>query len=583
MKKYSFLLINLCLILLAAACSQEEEMGLIGKSDQVQITAELPQTIAATRAPITIGADHQLRCILEMWTQDEEPALAYREEVLVPTGQKPVFNFSLIAGDYDCLLWADFVKKNASSEEVVNDDIAYTHYEDTYYDTSELKDIRVKDPLAANLFDTDNCDAYFSAQVIEKSESESLVLNFAMERPLAKIVLKERYAENTASLKNLKVSYAIPAGFNVLTGEPTGETMTALLTKDCNFDGTSQVLFTGYLFTASTGQTQMGTISLGMTTSSLRNCEIPSGSFSVQRNQCMNLLGELIEGSGEVEPDPEPEELQIGSFFFNDGTWGNELTMWNVNNCVGIVYALGVQPGDDVSYYGEAGDGKTILGYVMSLRPLTATFEVSADNGRGSDAQNLHMYNKVVNPEVLTAWPKAGDADPGVQVNNDIVNNDGYRKTQILVEEFLQKNAVAAGEILYPFMQCFYDWQQAQAVIPNTSGWYIPSARQYLVAGGMAHGFVVADLGGNDLSGDVTEDIPMNQAFSQSFSMAKDQGIAEDVIPVKSVIVGNSSLSNSGDGPTPIHFETSKNKFNRIKEGNGDKNFMVRPVLTILK
>ena len=568
-------------ISLMTSCSEDVNMEMRNDSGYIQVTAEIPQAMSDSRAPITIGSDNQLRCIIEMWTHGEESELAYRSESLVPAGQTPKFDFQLKSGDYDCMLWADFVKKDAPSEDINSDGITYKHYEDTYYNTLDLKNINIKDPSASNMFDTDNCDAYFSRKLIEKSEGETFTLNLTMERPMAKIVVKEQESDKISVLKHLKVSYEIPAGFNVFTGEPTSKTITAILDKEYNFDNVSTELFTGYVFAPSMEEKELGTISLGISTPTNHNREIPEGSITIKRNQCTKIFGKIIEGDGNVDPDPEPEEMKVGDFFFSDGTWGNELKASNKEKCVGIVYAVGAQPGDEISFYGKAGIDKTIRGYAVSLKYLTATFEVTEDNGCGTSSQKLYIYNKVMNPSPFQTWPKDEDVENN-QFNNDIVNNDGYRKTQILLNEFDSK-AGNTNDVLYPFMQCFHDWLNVQQPINNASTWYIPSARQFLVIGGTANGLMVSELEGNDLSQFVTEDIAVNEIFRESLSKAKSEGIAEGVLTRGASIVGNSSLSNSGDGPTPIHLEVNKNKFNRIKEGNGNKTFVIRPVLTIFK
>ena len=130
MKKLYYIL-TLTFVTLLAACSQEEMVNKETEDNQVCISAELPADIAATRAQIAVPADYKLRCIIEVWTKSTSPTLKYRQEVAVAGGELPTFDFGLRPGDYSCLMWADFIKKNAVTSEVTSEDVTYTHFEDT--------------------------------------------------------------------------------------------------------------------------------------------------------------------------------------------------------------------------------------------------------------------------------------------------------------------------------------------------------------------------------------------------------------------------------------------------------------------
>lgn len=412
-------------------------MNAQGENDRIRISAELPAAIAATRGPITIGGDHQLRCILEVWNKEEIPVLKHRKEVVVEAGQSPVFDFSLESGNYDCLLWADFIKKDATkTEEETSDGYKYEHYEDTYYQTADLKNITVKAENAANLFDTDNCDAFFSKQELKKQQGESVLLTFQMERPLAKLIVKEKNDEQLATLKKLTISYLIPRGFNVFKGEPISDTMTAVFSKEFGDDAPSQELFTGYLFVSAVEEIVMDAVVLGVTTTaSTQNREIPSGNIRLKRNQCTIAEGEIVSSEGGIEPEPGDENPQIGDYFFNDGTWSDLLTSENKDKCIGIVYATGLQDGDKQSDYSEP--GKQVLGYVVSLKQL--------DHSSGV----LRMYGE----EGYTPFEIMGS-------NNDFEANDGYAKTEGLLGQFKKNGGENSG--YYPALKLFYDWRQKQ-------------------------------------------------------------------------------------------------------------------------
>ena len=91
-----------------------------------------------------------------------------------------------------------------------------------------------------------------------------------------------------------------------------------------------------------------------------------------------------------TDPDPEPsKDPQVGDYFFIDGTWSSELTEENKANCVGIVYAVGAQGGDDISNYPNS-EGKSIKGYVMALQ------NVKVDNS--FDTANKNYFNGKIRP-----------------------------------------------------------------------------------------------------------------------------------------------------------------------------------------
>lgn len=115
----------LCMGLIAVACSNEEITDSSGPTvSSVQISATLPQETPLTRAlPIMEG--YKLRCILEVWTQGDTPTLKHRQEITALKGEASfVFDFELTeTGNYDCLMWADYVAENAKTQNLELDGI----------------------------------------------------------------------------------------------------------------------------------------------------------------------------------------------------------------------------------------------------------------------------------------------------------------------------------------------------------------------------------------------------------------------------------------------------------------------------
>lgn len=367
---------------LMASCSQEEIVNRETENKRVSISAEFPGNIASTRASISIPTTHKLRCIIEVWEAEKNPELKYRNEMTVEGGVvAPTFDFALKPGEYNCLIWADLIKKDAATSEVtIENEVTYTHFEDTYYDTSDLNSVKVKDAKA--LFDTDLCDGFFMSMQLKKSDTPVQKV-VKLVRPFAKLIVKENEAEKFATLQKISVSYEMPEAFNVATGEPTAKKVSGLYEKTFTSRDVSRILFTSYRFVPSTETTvSSSTLSFKTATGTIR-CEIPGDVITLKRNQQMTAGGNLISGGGiEPEPEPEPsgEDPQIGDYFFIDGTWSSELTDDKKDDCVGLVYAVGGQQGDNIDNYPNS-TGKTIKGYVVSLKALTPTFEVTNDHG----------------------------------------------------------------------------------------------------------------------------------------------------------------------------------------------------------
>lgn len=566
--KILYFIMTLMFISLLASCSQEEQVN--QETDRVSISAELPGDIAATRAQITVPATHKLRCIIEVWTKSANPTLKYRKEVAVEGGAMPTFDFGLTPGDYTCLMWADFIKKDAPSTEVtVGVDVTYTHFEDTYYNTTDLNQITIKDELAANLFDTDLCDGFYAHLEVKKDET-TVQKTVKMARPFAKLIVKENEAEKFASLKSLAVVSSMPKSFNVATGEPGAEMISAVYDKECTPADNSQVLFTGYLFVPSTGLS-MQSFTLSFTTATGKTaCEIEEGSIMLKRNEQMTASGKLI-GEGMITPDPDPDptpgaDPKVGDYFFSNGTWGNELTEANKANCVGIVYAEGVQPGDDISNYPNS-DGKSIKGYVMGLKTLYGTANDGLVEGETMGGGRIFWYNMKsdIYSTLYGTFPYVKPLD--------VDNFNGYAKT----EGYLNSDAFKAHstDFYFPSLQFFKTWRDKQTVVANASQWYIPSFKQLSSVIGGCYGYPAIN------SYFDFPEVKKVDALNAAFEKAKSELACGDFTTGKHFILSSTiSLKQPAYEPIMILYngasEIKPQQVNRPQSA-------IRPVLTIIK
>jgi len=449
MKKLTYILTAL-FIALFASCAQEEAMEVMNTDGRVNLSLELPSMIGATRAEIQVPANYKMRCILEVWTNRDDSELKYRKEQIVDNGV-PTFDFTLKSGDYTCLFWTDFVTADATAETVTTaDGVTYEHYTDLFYNTTDLKSVTINVDNGADFFDTDACDAFFARMDLEKS-IEGVNKTVRLNRPLAKLVVKENDGEQFSSLTRMSVNYEVPAGFNVLAGTPLTSTRVVSLSKtEFNKENNPErVLFTSYLFAPVETEMKMGVISFQFALgSTLVNREIPEESIALLSNRLMNVKGALI-GDGTFVP--EPTELpKVGDFYYQNGTYSSEYIASASNPCLGVVFAV-ANNGGEASYDAvENYPGKNlkkINGWVIAAYDCKA---VSGSNLAGIANDDV---------EVPVSVKKTKD---------DIL---GYQNTKAF-------EAMGENEN-YPVLCAIQAYSEAYPAPLKSSGWYWGAAGQY--------------------------------------------------------------------------------------------------------
>lgn len=454
MKKNFFYLAVTLFMALFASCSQEEAPGAPGsKSKLVSISAQLPTEGVKTRALPTAN-EHDLRCILEIWSTGNNPELMYRDEKLDldAVDGKISFEFALEPGEYKFLMWADFVATGAGQ---VNG-----HYADKFYATNDLKNITLKD--ASLLYNTDACDAFFAAQEFTKTEDiESF--DATLKRPFAKIIVSEKNKTNFEKCAKVSVSHKVPQGFNAEDGSVSTTLTPATLSEAAALGkgDTDLKLFSYYVF-AAPADDALGEIKLTFKDASdmeLRSTAIPAG-VSVIRNRCTQAKGHLVAeatNNGKVdvgfddewtsnEEDIEPTDptlaMEVGDYYYSDGTWSAALN--SEKTCIGVVYAVDAQNGEKASDYD--GDYARIKGYVMALESTTRLEFCSKEMYGTIDFTGLEL------------------------------NQGGYKNTKALFAD----SRYTQYSDNFPVVKVFVDFK-GQALAPNSSsGWYIPSIEQLI-------------------------------------------------------------------------------------------------------
>lgn len=461
MKKNLFYLLAVTLFMgLFASCSQEETPGLSeGKSKLVSIAAQLPVEFAKARALPTANG-HQLRCILEVWSQEATPNLIYRSEKLGAdaNSDKISFEFSLDAGNYDCLMWADFIATNAA--------LTDERYADKYYNTSDLKKVTIKN--ASLLYNSDACDAFFASQELKKNDTQEMqTFDATLRRPFAKLIVSEKNKTNFGLCKKVSVSHKVAESFNVAEGEASTTTVTSILTDAAPIGaGDADLrLFSCYAFADTDGA--LKEIALTFKDgegNELRSTAIPAG-VAFQRNHQTKAKGHLIveasnnttvdvgvsegwepEIGGDVNPiDPTPgvEDPKVGSFYYSDGTWSEVLKADKV--CVGIIFDLATEDNKD-NYPGLTMD--KVNGWVVAINNLSTK---SAWASKAIDAP-------IEGVAFLSSIPAC---------NTELL---GYKNSQAI-------GAASIPDTTFPAYAACVAWTPS---IAGTSGWYMPSIGQLI-------------------------------------------------------------------------------------------------------
>lgn len=483
MKKNILGLLLICCMGLFASCSDDDNTSGVD-AGQMRVSAVLPASITTGGAEDIAG--HKLRCILELWTKGEGAKLAYRNEVAVEPSAETTnlpFDLAVDAGTYDCLMWVDYI--DASATATSRAEAGTVGYADKYYDTSDLRNITIKD--INSLINNEAADALYYSGEVSKNSGEALVLEPEMVRPFAKVSVLEKNLREFKLLWALSASYDAASMFDVSTGKVVdGETTTAQISipefdSEATPDGT---LFSAYIF-ANEESEDMGEIKLNFTTKQgQQNVTVPAGLVPLLRNQHVKVSGNMMAESPieDTEFDivfdidvedwesanstitARPVKAKVGDFFYKDGTYSSSYIKNENNPCIGIVFAVahgdGKAADDKVENY-VASDGtkklKEVHGWVIALK------DVIDQQTKLAPSANSSLLNFEV-----AELPASGLGDGKA----DIL---GFKNTEVFKNERLTLSD-------YPIAQAIINYEAtSETKAPaNTSGWYWGAVKQYL-------------------------------------------------------------------------------------------------------
>lgn len=320
--KKNFLFGVLALAGLLSSCSHDDTADALqnSESDRVTLTATLPADFATigTRAMTTPPSLHKLRCILEVWTQGENPVLKHRYERADFSSTNEVnFSFTIDQGTYDCLFWADYVLSADNGTKVTKPN-EYMHYTDKYYKTTDaangLKAVSLIADEYAGGYNNNARDAFFGRYELEKKVASVKKPDIpALTRPLAKLTIKEKNnEENYAYCNGMTATYSVPAGFNVLTGTVDAENPLTVTCEKFINNSSTQEIFTDYILTdASSTLSQIAMTFAGIGDTKFQNIDIPAG-IPLKRNHKTNATGTLL------REEPKPTNDVLLTFVISD-------------------------------------------------------------------------------------------------------------------------------------------------------------------------------------------------------------------------------------------------------------------------
>ena len=352
-----------------ASCQmQEPESGKLTGEVDFSITAGIPGSISTYGDPAGSGShnggamlldpdEYDLRYILEVWTDEATPRLAYKDTKYVSenfTSEPVVFNARLIAKKYKFVFWADFVEEGVKA--------------DNYYSTSNLQEIGYKNEP---IFTDDAMDAYTNVVSIDLSEQNQNIKDIKLQRPFGKIrlIATDKLSGNLQQDElpaSAELVYAdgttVPDMFNALTGKASGNTRaisavsSASVKEDAVVNGTTYTgayfLIANYIFAAdaNTGY------SMDVTVKDRNENVIGVRSLSqipVQKNKLTTVIGNFYSNESTLEvivedPFEEPEiEMTEMEMLKNIALNGGEI-MLN-DDCIFSEEAFIVNPGEGKS------------------------------------------------------------------------------------------------------------------------------------------------------------------------------------------------------------------------------------------
>ncbi len=358
MRKCIFLVLLFALVGLATSCSQDDVTELqnnVNNRVTIRVGVETDNMVmksgTLTRASGALQLDgYSLRYILEVWNDDD--VVAYREEKLVTDASQAVdFEFSLPdAGDYNALLWADYITEGATETD--------GHYTDLYYTTNSVNGLGAVSIIgSAYTVNAGSRDAFFGTSSFTKTAGTAANLgSITLNRPFGRLNIIEKDANLQADLTSMSLSYTVPQTFNTLTGGVSG-TYNVVVSDITSFPSAATEkanLFFDYIFTPATGQQLLGEIAIEYRLATATGAFNIPANMPVERNKRTNISGNILTDpditrlsveiddtwtDGDIEKNPQIDDIiQVGSYYYEGGYISSQFT--TSLTCMGIIFIV---------------------------------------------------------------------------------------------------------------------------------------------------------------------------------------------------------------------------------------------------
>ena len=302
MKKYFSLMAGI-ILLLFAACQNDELVNGDGKEVSVSFDVQIPDDGAVTRAETKTNGDGTTvnRCILEIYQGDQ---LYGTRHVAAMSGKTVTFSdIRLVTSQtYQFVFWADHV---ADASSAITSDL---HYTTTSADG--LKNITFTSGYTGN---DETRDAFFCT--MEKTVTAAFTENIKLTRPFGQLNIKTTdWADIPTTKSELKPAKAsltfktdLYTTFNALSGDASGAQKLSYQAPVSVVNAQDGTLTLDYILAPSTGQLPLDiTLTTYKEDGSTSITSKDLTSIPVQRNYKTNVSGKLLTVSGEVNVEVKP-------------------------------------------------------------------------------------------------------------------------------------------------------------------------------------------------------------------------------------------------------------------------------------
>lgn len=401
MKKVIYSALALAAMTATTGCGTDDVMPDSPVFTDIEVSVKTSQPMSRSAAGVEDIEGYEMQCIMQLI--DENNAIVGSQKTLKVVDGTATFTISgkeQEDGAVQALFWAEYVPTAEGSQKTYNtEDLLNVRYTIKQFDLSNENSIAACDAFAGKLI------------TFQGNSSVELV------RPFTKISFTPKNPEMAEGCTNLNVSYSSPTGYSVLSG--TTKSTVALVYENTSFVPTEGTWFTSYIFGTQSSSTLKQPITIKATGAKELTYTIPANKVPTDANFQINLEAELgaapmqdldvtitIDGIYENDPN-KPIEMEVGSFVDASGN-----VVASKDDAVAVIFAMGAQNGDDLSYYPAEFAGKTIKGYAVALsniNPARKSFgekitDLEKDTAPNGSKLTLMNNQHVETSDIGVAW-----------------------------------------------------------------------------------------------------------------------------------------------------------------------------------